>query len=180
MSRHEQVHPFLARRLVDMISRDIWCCERLKQVHTGVFIEQEGQRRVLAVLGCAPISEPAENALRESGLLMELAVLQYTDQEPTVYGPSTSFPEATWDGMILGAARETQDVNCMLSMFEVVSAWDMSRRCCLAEASQLVASIPGLDVPDCSTERQKLIKKGGWDFLALLDAELDRAVEEAA
>ena len=180
MTREAQIHPFLARKLANTISQDIWCCDRLTQVHPGVFMESTGHRRVLAVLGCAPVSEPAENALRETGLLMELIVLQYPNREPTVYGPNTSFPVAIWQDMVLGAVGETKDVNCVLSKFEVVSAWDLGRRCCLAEASALIAAVEGLDVPETSAERRTVIDTAGWGFLEHMEAELDKAMKDAS
>ena len=161
--RHAIIHPLLARRVADFMSETVWECPRLVQTHHGVFVHPVDDR-VLVVIGAAPISDPAETALRRSKLLLELAMLQRADGSTTIYGPRTNYTEKEWGRTLSSAVGATRDIDCVLSIFEVMYASEPGRLSCLAEASGLVASaIPG--VPDTLEERRAAIQEGGWDFL---------------
>ena len=172
MSRQRRVliHPQLARRIADFMSAEVWECAQMEQVHRGVFTHEE---RVLVVIGAAPISDPAEIALRRSKLLTELAVLQRSDGTLTIMGPRSNYTEKEWGRTLSSAVGSTRVVDVVLSLFEVMYASEETRLSCLAEASGLVAAaLPG--TPLTEAERHAYITAGGWEFLE----QYEQAVQE--
>lgn len=177
--RQAIIHPRLARRIADHVAHHVWDGTKLRQISPGVFLH-EPKQLVLAVLGAASISEPAENALRLSGLVWELAVLQDAQhrEDPQVWGPRHQLGDERWSEVLSSCVAATRDVQTVFSRFEVMVAGDPSKLACLAEASAMVAAV----LPDCPepTDRRRLIEDvGGWDFLQHLEAEVTRAVEAA-
>ena len=158
------VHPILARRVADHMSTEVWRKSRLTQVCPGVFVHPECDW-VVAVIGAAPISEVAEDALRSSGLMSEILVLQSTSLPIEVYGPASLYTLADWHELSLLALAQTRDVEHILSKFEVVYAQEQSRLACLCECSEQIAAALPFGASESREERQSIIKRGGWEYV---------------
>lgn len=146
--RRAMVHPKMARHVANHIIEKVWRQEatEFEQVQPGVFTsDEEG----LVITGAAQMSEPATTALRVTGRLWELLVVMYPTGAPIVYGPRHLYDEAEWGSIVGNAVALTQDVQCVLTTFEVAPVRNEQEAADIAGVSAVVGQAFSADTtPD--------------------------------
>jgi hypothetical protein len=162
------VHPFLARKLVNHITRSVMFTKRHTQVYPGLFADPDGERSLIVVLGAAPISDPAIRALRKCKYVDQYIALQNPQGRPKFSMPRSFYTEDEWADEILNSLAMTRDVNCVMSIFEVMVAREPYAIANLASASGMLAAHMPFELEPVNND----------PFLITLGRELDRLVEE--
>ena len=139
-AEHElKVHPKLARKLADHITKDELGILRFDQVAPGMFVPSTGSRALLVILGAAPISRPAISALRSCGHVSEYIGLQNPAGRPQFIGPGHNYRDEDWNALVVDSFARTRDVNCVMSIFEVMIAKTSLALANLASSSATLA-----------------------------------------
>lgn len=164
------VHPFMARKVANHVSTLMLDGRRFAQVYPGVFTHPGGEKQAIVVLGAAPVSDPAVRALRNCRYLEQFIVLQNPAGNPTFIGPRSYYSEDDWADEIVNSLSMTRDVNCVMSIFEVMVAKEPLALANLASASQMIAA--HLTFP--------LDHVNNRPFEIELEREMDRLIAEEA
>lgn len=134
-----RVHPHLARKVLDEVHHRLRRQSRFTQVYPGVFAHSKGEPALSVVIGAAPISDPAVRALRACGYLEQYLVIQHPE-EVQVHGPRSAYDEPSWAVLVVEALGQSRDVNCVVSIFEIMHATTPLAITNLLSASALVAA----------------------------------------
>lgn len=164
------IHPFLARKVADHVTMNVLHTRRHVQVYPGVFAHPDGEKSLIVVLGAAPISDPAIRALRKCKHLDQYLVLQNPQGKPLFLGPKSHHTEETWATEIINALACTRDVNCVMSIFEVMVANKPLTLANLAVASGMIAAHIPFELDEVDNK----------PFQITLERELDRLVDDEA
>lgn len=162
------VHPFLARKVANHVSKTMLDGRRYRQVYPGVFAHPDGDKAVIVVFGAAPVSEPAVKALRKCKYLEQFIALQNPQGKPSFSLPRSRYSDDGWADEIVNNLARTRDVNSVMSVFEVMVAKDPYAIANLASASQMIAAQLPFDPDPVDNDA----------FCLTLQREMDRLVEE--
>lgn len=162
------VHPFMARKVANHVSTLMMDGRRFAQVYPGVFTHPGGDKQAIVVLGAAPISEPAVRTLRKCRHLEQFIVLQNPQGNPTFIGPRSYYSDENWADEVVDSLAMTRDVNCVMSIFEVMIASDPLSLANLASSSHMIAAHLPFELDPVNNN----------PFLIDLEREMDRLVEE--
>lgn len=167
--RKTQVTPKLARHIARHVITNVWQdnLDDWEQVQPGVFQPKDGDYG-LVVMGAAFVSAPGVNTLRQCGRLWELLVLMRADGQHEVYGPRHLYEEADWANFIRTLFTHTQDVEAVLTTFEVMAIKTERDRADIGIVSAFVG------------EAFPTTEEADPEVLDELLEQVDKVVEEAA